>query len=157
MKTGRPGIAVWATALLAYGAFSAWYGGLGAPLRPAEVDAYMTRLAQGSVRDPALLAAVRAFLDSDDGREFFMVNLVQMQPGDIAVPGTDERESAARVLDRYSVPFLGALLRRTGHPAFGAPAAATYLEHWNAAPDPGSALAHLAILSRRLRQSKGSP
>ncbi len=113
MSSSRAGFAIWAAALL------------------------VTRLAQGPERDPALLAAVRAFLEADDGREFFMVNLVRMQPGDVALPGSDASEPAPRVLERYTRPFLGALLRRAGHPAFVAPAAGAYLEHWGVEADPG--------------------
>jgi hypothetical protein len=138
MKRRGTGLVIWSSALLVYLAFAGWYGGVRGPLRPDEVDAYMARLAQqGEPRDAGLLAAVRAFLEADDGREFFMVNLVRMHPGEVAVPGSDAREPSPRVLERYTRPFMGALLRRAGHPAFVAPAAATYLERWDVPPDPG--------------------
>ena len=124
-RTGT--IAIWAVALAVYVAFAAWYGGVRGPLAPAEIAAHLARLSAGGAYDADQLAAVRAFLEADDGREFFMVNLVRMQPGD----------AARQELERYTGPFLGALLRRAGHPAFVAPAAATYLERWNVAPDPG--------------------
>jgi len=124
-RTGT--IAIWAVALAVYVAFAAWYGGVRGPLAPAEIAAHLARLSAGGDYDADQLAAVRAFLEADDGREFFMVNLVRMQPGD----------AARQELERYTGPFLGALLRRAGHPAFVAPAAATYLERWNVAPDPG--------------------
>jgi len=134
----RAGISLWAGALLAWLSFLGWYGGLRGALRPDEIEAYLARLRDGGESyDDGQIAALRAFLEADDGREFFMVNLVRMQPGDVEVPGSGALEPAPRVLERYTGPFLGALLLRAGHPAFVAPAAAPYLERWNVAPDPG--------------------
>jgi hypothetical protein len=128
MSTRRAGVLIWAGALAVHLAFVAWYGGTRGALRPDEIDAHLARLAAGAgERSPERLAAVRAFLEADDGREFFMVNLVRMQAG----------EDAPRVLERYTGPFLGALLLRAGHPAFVAPAVATYLEDWGVDADPG--------------------
>lgn len=138
MARTRIGLGIWGGALAFYLAFAAWYGGVRGPLRPDEIDGYVAKLGEiPEFRDAARLADARRFLEADDGGEFFMVNLVRFQPGEVAVPGTDVREPAPRVMDRYSGPFLGALLRRAGHPAFVGPAAATYLEHWDVPPDPG--------------------
>ena len=63
----------WAVALLLYGVFSAWYHNWSGPLTPAEIDAYMARLDQtAGAPDPERQAAARAFLEADDGGEFFI-------------------------------------------------------------------------------------
>ncbi len=67
---------IWGTATIVYGTFSLWYNSLRRPLTPAEIDGYMERLRTQSGATEERLA--RAFLDADDGREFFMVNLIRM-------------------------------------------------------------------------------
>ena len=133
----RIALSLWGTALALYAAFWLWYVGIPNPLTPAEVDAALAQVEVSQRPTPAQMTALRAFLEADDGGEFFMLNLVRMQPGEVEVPGGGAREPAPRALERYTGPFLGALLRRAGHPAFVAPAAGTYLERWNVAPDPG--------------------
>lgn len=132
------GIWIWTAALLAFGAFLLWYDSWRGPLRADEIAGYVKRWEQAThPPEPDVLAAARAFLESDDGGEFFMVNLIRLHPGDVAVPGSHERKPARDVLQRYTGYFMSKLLRRAGHPAFVAPAAGRYLEHWGVEPDPG--------------------
>ena len=128
----------WLAAALLWAGFTLWYGNWRGPLSPEEVEAYARRLAAGAAApDPDRLATLRAFLAADDGREFFMVNLIRLHPEPVEVPGAGEREAANEVLARYSRPFLGGALRRATHPIFFAQAAARYLEQWGVEPDPG--------------------
>jgi hypothetical protein len=80
---------------------------------------------------------LRAFLEADDGREFFMLNLVRINQGPVVAPGATKESDARTVLDGYTRHFMPALFRRAGHPAFFGRAAGGYLEQWNVAPDPG--------------------
>lgn len=129
---------LWAAALVLYGLFSLWYLGWGAPLTDEEIDGYMGRLAAlHSGADRERLAAVRRFLEADDGREFFMVNLVRLHSGPVAVPGAGRALPAHETLRRYTDHFMPALLRRAGHPAFFARSAGGYVEAWGVEPDPG--------------------
>jgi hypothetical protein len=135
------GIWLWATALALYAAFAVWYEGLGGPLRRDEIEEYLQRFQAASQVDAQRLAAVRAFLESDDGDEFFMVNLIRLHPGPVTDPGSGTRRPAAEVLEGYLRHFTRALVARAGHPAFVARAAGGYLEHWGVEPDPGWSLA----------------
>jgi hypothetical protein len=128
---------IWGTAALLYAGFSLWYNSLRGPLTPAEVDVYMERLRTQSGATAERLAPVRAFLDADDGREFFMMNLIRMHDGPVKEPGTGHEKPAREVLSVYSRYFLAALFRRAGHPVFGGRAAGGYVEHWGTEPDPG--------------------
>ncbi len=133
-----PAIWIWACALILYVGFSVWYNNWSGPLTPNEIDVYAERLAASpDGGDPHRAAVFRAFLESDDGGEFFMVNLIRMQPGPVAVPGSDETAPSSEVLARYTRPFLGGALRRATHPVFAGPAAGGYLEHWGVEEDPG--------------------
>ncbi len=132
---------IWGAAGLLYAAFSLWYNNLRGPLTPAEIDGYMERLRTQSGATPDRLAPVREFLTADDGREFFMVNLIRMHDGPVKEPGTGQEKSAQQVLSGYSRYFLLALFRRGGHPIFGGRGAGHYIEHWGTEPDPGWTLA----------------
>jgi len=132
------GWVIWVGALLLYGAFLFWYDNWSGPLTPTEVEEYMGRLeASAESVDADRLATMRAFLESDDGREFFMLNLIRLHPDKVVEPGSKERKSPRAVLEGYTRHFMPALFRRAGHPAFVAPAVGGYVEHWGVAPDPG--------------------
>lgn len=136
------GIWLWLAALVAYGGFLLWYQPWGGPLGAHEIDAYLERLQDSSERpDPARLATLRAFLEGDDGGEFFMVNLIRMQPDPVEMPGSGEPVPAARAMERYTGHIMPALFRRAGHPAFLGRAAGGYVDQWAVAPDPGWSLA----------------
>jgi hypothetical protein len=126
----------WIASLALYAAFFLWYQNLRGPLTGAEIDAHLARLA-ATARDPAQLASLRAFLESDDGGEFFMVNLIRMNAGDVAEPGSGARRPASEVLEGYTDPFMRALFLRAGHVALGGRAAGRYVEQWGVEPDPG--------------------
>lgn len=128
---------IWAIAALLYAAFHLFYVGLGRPLTLAEIDRFFAeigpRLAETG-NDPAVL---RAFLESDDGREFVMCNLVKVRDGLVTDPASGEVRSGAEWLRAYSDPFVRALLRRGGHPLYVGRKVAGYIDAWNSAPDPG--------------------
>jgi len=128
---------IWGAALLLYGAFSLWYNNLRGPLGPEEIERFLERAQAQSSVEPDRLATLRRFLEADDGGEFFMLNLVRLQPGPVATPGSGEPQHARRVLAGYTGHFMPALFARAGHPALFGRAAGGYLEEWGVAPDPG--------------------
>lgn len=128
---------IWAGALLLYGVFSLWYDNWRGPLSAEEVERYMKRAAQNSQIEPERLASLREFLESDDGREFYMLNLIAAHREPVPMPGSGEKKPAREVLKGYTDHFMPALFRRAGHPAFAGPAAGGYLEHWGVEPNPG--------------------
>jgi hypothetical protein len=131
------GIWIWGGAVLAYGAFYAWYNGVRGPLTPAEVDAYMRRVEESKLEtSPRQQALMRAFLESDDGREFVMVNLIRAHPGRVRDPRDGSERPAREVLDGYTRHFMPALLRRAGHPVFLGVGAGGLLERWGVDDEP---------------------
>ncbi len=132
------GIWLWLGALALYAGFSLWYENWRGPVAPEEIEAYTKRWAQSAVPPaPEVLETARRFLESDDGGEFFMLNVIQLRPGEIPVPGSDQKEPARKLLRRYTGYFMPQVFRRAGHPAFLGPAAGAYLEQWGVEPDPG--------------------
>ena len=79
---------------------------------------------------------MRRFLESDDGREFYMVNLIATHREPVVMPGTGEKKPAAEVLRRYTSYFMAELFRRAGHPAFAGPAAGANVEQWGVENGP---------------------
>jgi hypothetical protein len=129
---------IWAGALVVYAAFSFWYNNWSGPLTASEIEHYLERMtATADEPDPERRAAARAFLEADDGGEFFMLNLIRLHSEPVADPDSGDPQPAQKLLRRYTGYFMPSLFRRAGHPAFAGPAAGRYLEHWGVEADPG--------------------
>jgi hypothetical protein len=131
-------LVIWGVALLLYGGFWLWYVGIPRPLTAEEIEAHLAVIAAADLPvAPEQLVQMRAFLEADDGGEFFMLNLVKVSRGKVMAPGATEPQDARTVLEGYTGHFMPALMRRAGHPAYFGRAAAGYLEQWGVEPDPG--------------------
>jgi hypothetical protein len=132
----------WACAAALYALFRLYYDNWGGKLTPAEIEVFMQRAAAlreadrdgNDVNDPGV---IRAFLEADDGREFVMLNLVRIAPGNVPHPVTGVPTAGRDVLALYSNPFIAALIRRGGHPAIVARKVGGYVDAWGVEPDPG--------------------
>lgn len=101
-----------------YGAFWVWYGGAGKPLTDSEIETYLVRFESMGTSGNELFHLhdrFEAWMRRDNGREFFMVNLID-DPADA---------EAAATYDRAILP---PLLRRASFPIFLARPFATFIE-----------------------------
>ena len=128
---------IWGGALALYAAFLLWYDNWRGPLTKDEIETYMARAAQNAQIAPDSLATVRRFLEADDGREFYMLNLLAAHREPVEDPVSGEKRPAAEVMKGYTDHFMPALFRRAGHPAFAGRAAGGYVEHWGVEENPG--------------------
>jgi hypothetical protein len=128
---------IWLAALVAYGGFAGWYWNWRGPLTKPEIDAGIAALEHTANYDAEQTATLRAFLEADDGREFLMLNLLRLQPGPVTPPGGGPPQPAQEVVQRYAGPFMSALFRRAGHPAFLGRALGGYVEQWGVEKNPG--------------------
>ena len=71
-------IAIWIIALSLYALFWLWYCGVKGSLSKHEVEIFISSFEAKGLSERALLN-IREFLEQDDGREFFMVNLLQIK------------------------------------------------------------------------------
>ena len=110
---------IWLIALLTYALFYCWYVGFRSRVPPAEVEQAMAIFDANSV-DEARKSHLRHFLANDDGRDFVMVNLLEL-----AKP----RKASSKNLNAYQKIFLGQLLRKAGHPILIARAASGNVEN----------------------------
>lgn len=128
---------IWGVALLAYILFRLWYDNWSGPLKPAEIEAFLSQVAgrfDGTGNSPDVM---RAFLEADDGREFVMLNLVKAQMDDVEDPRTGQMVQGFDLLKRYSKRFMPALLRNGGHPGMIGRKVGGYVDAWNTEGDPG--------------------
>ena len=125
-----------------YLTFLLWYGGRGRPLAPDEVEDLLRQVRRRAGRDdsteqaePAMLRHFRDLAGSDDGREFWMVNLQAFRerakyPPDLAAEFGDDPMAAN---SRYNRAIIPQLLRRGSHPVFATVVAGHFI---NEGDDP---------------------
>jgi len=97
---------IWGLAFTAYAVFWLWYVGLRSKVTPGEADEAFLALDGGSWTE-AQRQNVRDFFASDDGKEFVMVNLL-----DLKKPVS----TSLKQLTAYQKIFVGKLMRKAGHP-----------------------------------------
>ena len=144
------GVVIWAVAAGLYGWFRWFYDNRRPPLTKAEIDEMMPRLPEHARSNPDEIAALRTFLESDDGGEFVMLNLVKLAPEKVPHPKTGEPMSSGKLLESYTRVFFRALVRKGCHPAVAARVIGPYLDSWNVPPDPGwTIIGYMRYRSRR--------
>ena len=111
---------LWLVPAALYAVFFLWYTDLGGPLSEEEIADYVARVeAQGG--DPGMVAVIKSFGGSDTGRQFIMVNNIDLNENPPNVEGATPGESATELLARYMEYMYPALLSRASHPVFGGP------------------------------------
>jgi hypothetical protein len=128
---------IWPLALFLYVIFRAWYDNWRGPLGAEEVEAFMARAAQAPGAGHTDLQVLRRFMETDDGKEFVMCNLVRLHPHEVAHPVTGKMYSARAMVQMYFSGFIPTLLRSGGHPMMMMRQVGGYVDAWNTAPDPG--------------------
>ncbi len=106
---------LWLVPALLYAAFFIWYTDLGGPLSDAEVDEFMATMATNG-SDPKVIAFIEKFAREDSGRQFLMVNNIDMNENPPNVEGAEPGASADHLMGRYMEHMLPALLSRACHP-----------------------------------------
>jgi hypothetical protein len=145
-------LCIWLGALAAYALFLAWHENWRGKLSPAEIDDIMEKITalhalEKEGNDPKI---IRAFLEADDGREFFMLNIIRLSQGDVAAPLTGEMLPARKVMEGYTKKFLPAVFARGGYPAIAARRVGGYFDAWGVEADPGwTMMGYMRYRSRR--------
>ena len=111
-----------------YIVFFFWYTDIEGALSQEEIQGFLSKHEQNIIDNrssPNLeelqlrMDFLRRFMEEDSGRQFIMVNNIEMDsdPGD--VPGANSGESADELLSRYMEHMWPNLLKRASHPIFG--------------------------------------
>jgi len=113
-------LTIWGSAIAAYAVFWSWYVGFRPKITPAEAAETMQLFERRGSFTEKQKEHLRRFLENDDGKDFVMVNLV-----DLKHPRSESRKELAH----YQKIFLGGLLRKAGHPVFTAIASSGNIEN----------------------------
>ena len=104
-----------------YALFWAWYVGFGRKASPELIEQTLAAISkEDSVWNTDIHRQnIRQLLENDDGKEFFMVNLLTFKR---------PRKQSIKLLYRYFNVFGKSLLKRAGHPAFNTAAVSGKIE-----------------------------
>ena len=111
----RRRVAIWGIPALLYAAFFGWYTDLGGPLAPEEIERFLVGFEeQGST--PEVVERLREFMETDTGRQFLMLNALDMAEDPPDVPGAEPGETAEQLMNRYMEHMYVELFQRACHP-----------------------------------------
>lgn len=106
---------LWLSSLAIYGLFILWYTDFAGPLSDEEVDNFVATLtARNSA--PETITYIERFLRNDTGRQFLMLNNLDMADNPSDVEGAQPGESAEQLMNRYMAHMYPELLKRASHP-----------------------------------------
>ena len=109
---------LWGIPAVIWVLFTAWYTDFGGPLSDEEVKKAM---AYFDARDGLTLKRkqqLQAFFENDSGRQFLMVNNIQMNPSPPTMPGFDADATAEDYSAHYMEHMYPELFSRACHPVF---------------------------------------
>lgn len=109
--------------VLLYIAFLFWYGGKGKPLTAVEVEALLAEIKkragkQDSEEESPILQQFRDLTQNDDGREYYMVNLLKFRKKALYPEVSPFGDDPLAANDRYNRAIIPLLLKYGGHPVF---------------------------------------
>ena len=114
---------VWAILIIIYGLFFAWYTDFGGKLSDEEIQYYSDKfennaLKDGRVLEPRTKELLQKFMEEDSGKQFMMVNVIDMSENPTFPDGTLAIESSDVLMNEYMEHMYGELLKRASHPAY---------------------------------------
>ncbi len=108
---------LWLIPGVVYAGFCFWYTNTGGALTDDEIATFVEQMQQGG-RSPEQIANLRRFMEEDTGRQFLMVNIIDMAATPRPVEGAAPGETSAQVMGRYMEHMYPALFSRASHLAF---------------------------------------
>ena len=120
---------IWASLIIIYLGFFFWYTDLGGKLDSEEIDFFLEKLQENnSDLDSDMYESIKNFMENDSGRQFLMVNNVDINENPEDVEGAEPGESAESLLGRYMEHMYSQLLKRACHPVFAGKAVWTAMD-----------------------------
>jgi hypothetical protein len=112
---------LWLFPVLLYAVFVLWYTDFGGPLSDEEVDEFVSVMTANGV-PPERVDYFAGFLRDDTGRQFLMVNNLDMNEDPPAVEGAPAGADADTLMGLYMEHMIPELLKRACHPVIMGPA-----------------------------------
>ncbi len=120
---------IWASLIIIYLGFFFWYTDLGGKLDSEEIDLFLEKLQENnSDLDSDMYESIKSFMENDSGRQFLMVNNVDINENPEDVEGAEPGESAESLLGRYMEHMYSQLFKRACHPVFAGKAVWTAMD-----------------------------
>ena len=104
----------WLVIAITYLGFFSWYTSFNGPLNPQEIEYYIEKVNATSEE----LASLRKFMEEDDGRDFVMINIMEMYDTPLQIEGVKPGETTDQVLAKYMEYMFPAMLSKASHPVF---------------------------------------
>ena len=119
----------WFILIFIYCTFSVWYTDLGGKLNSNEIATYLVKMQDNretvGFSSPAEKekakkqgAIIEEFMREDSGRQFFVVNNMDMSDNPQDVEGAQPGEDADQLMGRYMEHMYAELFKRASHPVF---------------------------------------
>ena len=114
---------IWVSLFIVYGLFFTWYTDFGGKLSDDEIKFYYSKfesnaLKDGRVLEPRIKELLQNFMEEDSGKQFLMVNVIDMSENPTFSDGTVSEESSDDLMNEYMEHMYGEILKRASHPAF---------------------------------------
>ena len=112
---------IWIGIVVIYAGFFFWYTDIGGKLDEEEIEFFLEKIeenASANSVDLIQISFIKRFMEEDTGRQFLMVNNIDMDEDPEDVEGAEPGESAESLLDRYMEHMYSQLLKRACHPIF---------------------------------------
>ena len=119
---------IWLTLGVIYIGFFFWYTDLGGKLTQEEIQGFIKKQEQNILNSGVSpdseefrlrIDFITRFMEEDNGKQFIMVNNIEMNEDPRDVPGANPGESSDQLLSRYMEHLWPNLLKRASHPVFG--------------------------------------
>ena len=114
---------IWISLLVIYSSFFIWYTDLGGKLTDDEIEYYANKfesnaLKDGRVIEPRIKELLQKFMEEDSGKQFIMVNVIDMSENPTFPDGTVSDESSDVLMNEYMEHMYVELFKRASHPAY---------------------------------------
>jgi hypothetical protein len=111
----RKRLLVWGIPAFLYAVFVFWYTDFGGPLSEVEISSYLEKFeAQGAPVE--MRERIQHFMETDSGRQFLMLNVIDFSEDPPDVPGAEPGETAEQLMARYMEHMYVELFQRACHP-----------------------------------------
>jgi len=133
------GLRNWFILIFIYCTFFVWYTDLGGKLDSDEIATYLVKMQDNreavgffspaeKVKAKEQGAIIEEFMREDSGRQFFVVNNIDMSENPQDVEGAQPGEDADQLMGRYMEHMYAELFKRASHPVFLGSAVSTAID-----------------------------
>ncbi|MEM8661176.1 MAG: hypothetical protein AAGF35_09850 [Pseudomonadota bacterium] len=118
---------IWLIPAVFYAFFFVWYTSFKGALSEVEIERYLTSMTAAGA-DPDQIALIEQFARTDSGRQFLMVNNIEMNRNPPDVAGAEPGSSSEQLMSEYMQYMFPALLSRASHPVLAGVAVSPSLD-----------------------------